>query len=317
MASDHASSVQGVALQVCKLGPDGKPLVGAKTSFVTDAFMRFGWSTEYTTGEEIEQKAANGNVCISYQPDDVMKRVTFSLAICDPSPELTEILVGGNILLPASGTDPIGYAAPAAGVAGTPNGVGFEVFSRAIVDGKPDAELPYFRWVFPYAKMKFAGDRVLENGAMAWEFEGWGIGNIQYGKGPAGNWPFQTDRAYQFARTATVPLGINDYVPVTVGAAPVAEVQTVTVASATGGTFTLSFSGNETGDIAYNAPVAAVQTALRAVVGQNNVNVTGTVGSYTVTFVGAYSGVNVPQLVADGTDLTGGTVSVVTTTPGA
>jgi hypothetical protein len=317
MASDNAASVQGVALRVCKLGPDGKPLVGPKSSIVTDAFMRFGWSSEYTTGEEMEQKGANGNVCVYFQPDDVFKRVTISLAICNPSPELNEMLVGGNILLSDSGTDPIGYAAPAAGMAGTPNGVALEVFSRAIVNGRPAPDYPYWRWVFPYAKLKFTGDRVLENGVMANEFEGWGLGNSNYGKGAANDWPYQTDRAYHYARTATAPLGINDYVPVTVGSAPISEVQTVTVEDATGGTFTLSFSGNETVDIPWNATVSAVQTALRNVVGAQNVNVTGTVGSYTVTFVGAYLGVNVPPLVADGTELVAGTVTVATTTQGS
>lgn len=323
MASDHAASVQGVALRVCKLGADGKPLVGPKTSIVTDAFMRFGFTPEYTAGEEIEEKGANGNVCIYYQAPDVLKRVTFSLAICNPSPELHEMLIGGNILLPESGTDAIGYAAPATGIDSTPNGVAFEIFSRAIVAGRPAAVNPYWRWVFPYAKMKLTGDRVLENGAMANEFEGWGVGNIQYGKGGGGDWGFQTDRAFQYARSATAPIGLNDYVPVLAGSAPVSEVQTVTVAGTpTGGTFTLQFGGDVTGPIAYDATAATVQGALTGLgsVGNGNVMVSGSAGGpYTVTFIGAYAGINVPQLVT-AHSLTGGTspdVTVVTTTPGA
>lgn len=323
MASEHASSVQGVALRVCKLGPDGKPLIGPKTSIVTEAFMRFGFTPEYTAGEEIEEKGANGNVCIYYQAPDVLKRVTFSLAICNPSPELHEMLIGGNILLPESGTDAIGYAAPATGIDSTPNGVAFEIFSRAIVGGRPAATNPYWRWVFPYAKMKLTGDRVLENGAMANEFEGWGVGNAQYGKGAGGDWPYQTDRAYQYARSAVAPLGVNDYVPVLAGAAPISEVQTLTIAGTpTGGTFTLGFGGDTTGPIAHDATAQAVQTALSALgsVGQGNVLVSGSAGGpYTVTFTGAYAGINVPQIVPTGS-FEGGTspaINVVTTTPGA
>jgi len=322
MASDHAASVQGVALRVCKLGADGRPLVGPKTSIVTNAFMRFGFTPEYTAGEEIEEKGADGNVCIYYQAPDVLKRVTFSLAICNPSPELHEMLIGGNILLPATGTDAIGYAAPATGIDSTPNGVAFEIFSRAIVQGKPAAENPYWRWVFPYAKMKLTGDRVLENGAMANEFEGWGVGNVNYGRGAAGDWPYQTDRAYQFARSALAPIGVNDYVPVLAGAPPVSEVQTVTITGATGGTFTLGFGGDVSGPIPFDAGAAAIQSALVALgsVGVGNVLVTGpTGGPFTVTFTGAYAGVNVPQLVPDDSGLTGTNpeVTVVTSTPGA
>lgn len=324
MASDYASSVQGVALRVCKLGADGKPLVGPNMSIVTDAFMRFGFTSEYTAGEEIEEKAANGNVCIYYQASDVLKRVTFSLAICDPSPELHEMLVGGNILLPSGGgTDAVGYAAPAAGVDSTPNGVAFEVYSRAIVGGKPAATNPYWRWVFPYAKMKMTGDRVLENGALANEFEGWGVGNANYGKGAANDWLYQTDRAFQYARSATAPIGVRGFVPVVAGAAPISEVQSLSVTGTpTGGSFRLGLGGQLTGPIVYNTTAAALQTALEALpsLGVGNVTVSGTApGPFAVTFGGAYAGINMPQLEVAQNNLTGGTapnVSVATTTSG-
>lgn len=323
MASDHASSVQGVALRVCKLGANGKPLTGPRASIVTDAFMRFGFTSEYTSGEEIEEKGANGNVCVYFQAPDVLKRVTFSLAICDPSPELHEMLVGGNILLPADGTDAIGYAAPAAGIDSTPNGVAFEVYSRAIVGGKPAPDLPYWRWVFPYAKMKLTGDRVLENGMMANEFEGWGVGNAPYGRGAAGDWPFQTDRAFQYARTATAPIGLRDYQPVLVGTPAVSEVQSIAITGTpTSGTFKLAFAGEETAPIAWNATPAAIQSALAALasVGAGNVSVAGGPlpgAPATVTFGGAYAGINVPQLTATSSLTPSGTVAVTTTTPGA
>lgn len=316
MATDHAASVQGVALRVARLGADQRPLVGPKSSYVTDAFMSFGFTPEYTDGEEIEEKAANGNVCIYYQAPDVLKRVTFSLAICDPSPELHEMLIGGNILLDAEeGTEAIGYAAPATGVDSNPNGVAFEVFSRAIVGGRPAASLPYWRWVFPFVKMRLTGDRVLENGAMANEFEGWGVGNPNYGRGAAGDWPHQTDRAFQYARTATAPTGVRGYVPVLAGSAPVNEVQTVTLGSVTDGTFTLSFSGATTAALDFDATASTVQSALQSLptVGSGNALVTGPAsGPYEVTFTGAYAGVNVPMIVLDDSDLTpsgGGSVT--------
>lgn len=99
------------------------------------------------------------------------------------------------------------------------------------------------------------------------------------------------------------------------------EVQTVTLSgSPSGGTFTLSFMGQTTATIAYNAAAAAVQSALQALstVGAGNATVAGT-GPWTVTFAGSLANQGVDLLVANGALLTGGTtpsVAVARTTPG-
>ncbi|MGW5689784.1 hypothetical protein ACWEWX_02135 [Streptomyces asiaticus] len=108
-------------------------------------------------------------------------------------------------------------------------------------------------------------------------------------------------------------------------AGPTSEVQTVTVTgSPTGGTYTLTFSGQTTAGIAYNATAAQVKTALEALSNVNPGDVTVTGGPHpgtpvVVTFVGQYLGDDVGQMTASGAGLTGGTspaVSVATTTAG-
>lgn len=100
------------------------------------------------------------------------------------------------------------------------------------------------------------------------------------------------------------------------------EVQTVTLANATGGTFTLTYAGQTTTALNHNAAASTVQTALRALstIGTGNVTVTGSAGGpYTVTFTGSLANTNVAALVADETSLTGTspTVTVATGTQGA
>lgn len=101
------------------------------------------------------------------------------------------------------------------------------------------------------------------------------------------------------------------------------EVQTVTITGGpTGGTFTLTYSGQTTTGIAYNAAASAVQTALRALsnIGDSDVTVTGSAGGpYTVTFTGDLATTDVAALTASGASLTGGTspgVTIATATPG-
>lgn len=96
------------------------------------------------------------------------------------------------------------------------------------------------------------------------------------------------------------------------------EIQTVTVTGTpTGGTFTLTFAGDTTSAIAYNAAASAVDTALEALstIGTGNVTVSGSAGGpYTVTFVGDFADLDVPLMTADGALLTGGTSPDVTVT---
>lgn len=94
------------------------------------------------------------------------------------------------------------------------------------------------------------------------------------------------------------------------------EVQRVAITGApTGGSFTLTFRGQTTAAIAFNALAAAVQSALEALttIGTGNVAVVGT-GPYDVTFQGALAGTDVPMMTADETGLTGGTDANVAVT---
>jgi hypothetical protein len=277
--SDHAASVQGVAIQVTRLNADGTPMQGPNSSFVTNAFMTLGFTPEYTKGQEIEEKGADGSVCVYYQAPDVLKRVTLTLEICSPSPELHALVIGGDVLVPTDSNVPIGYAAPVSGVDANPNGCAIEVWSRAIVAGRPAPVNPFWRWVFPYCKMYLSGERKMENGMLANQFQGWGVGNVQYGAGARGDWVYETDRAFQYARTATAPTGVNDYVLVGPPPAPVDEIQRIVInGKPTGGTFKLNFQGALTSPIAYNATATDVQSALTALssIGAGNVTVAST-----------------------------------------
>lgn len=100
------------------------------------------------------------------------------------------------------------------------------------------------------------------------------------------------------------------------------EVQTLTVTGGpTGGTFTITWSGQTTAAIVYNATSAVVQTALEALsnIAPGDVTVTGAAGGpWTLTWGGAQLGENVAAPTTTET-FTGGTspdITIATTTAG-
>src|SRR5262249_16428865 len=74
----------------------------------------------------------------------------------------------------------------------------------------------------------------------------------------------------------------------------------------TGGTFTLTFGGETTSPIPYNADMATVQAALEALssIGANNVSVTGVLGGWKVTFTNALGYGVLGAITGDGDNLT-------------
>lgn len=216
---DYAASIQGVSIRVTRLDANGNLLNGPGDSYTTSAFMRISFTPEYEEGDEITEKSANGKVCVTYKSPDTLKRITMELAICEPDPELTALISGGLLLRKNVGTfgspvnQSVGWAAPAVGDDPAGNGVAIEAWSWAVKDGKKAGSLPYFHWVFPYAKLRQSGDRVIENGLMANTFEGYGLGNVNFSSGIDGRWEFPTaaERPYAYSRTSWAPTGLTGF----------------------------------------------------------------------------------------------------------
>lgn len=212
---DYAASIQGVSIRVTRLDAAGNLLNGPGDSYTTSAFMRVSFTPEYEEGDEITEKNANGVVCVTYKSPDTLKRITMELAICEPDPELSNLISGGLLLRKdVNGVSKsIGWAAPGVGDDPAGFGVAIEAWSHAIRDGKKATTLPYFHWVFPYAKLRQSGDRVIENGMLATTFEGYGLGNVNFASGPDMRWefPVAAERPYSYARTDWAPVGLKGF----------------------------------------------------------------------------------------------------------
>jgi hypothetical protein len=215
MASDNASSVQGLALRLTPLTDEG--LVAGNTHYVTRQFISLSFTPEYEDADEITEKNADGSLCVQYKGNDSFKHVTVSLSICAPEPEMYHTLAGGTLLGPTGqAAEHLGWAAPEVGSTPAPP-VCIEVWSRAVVGGKMASVNPYWHWVFPQASLKLSGDRTLENGLLANGFEGLAVGNAglqtalsAYDQAP---WEYTTKSPMQYARVAEIPTTFGSVTP--------------------------------------------------------------------------------------------------------
>jgi len=98
--------------------------------------------------------------------------------------------------------------------------------------------------------------------------------------------------------------------------AAVNEQQTVTLTGTpTGGTFTLTFDGQTTGTIVYNASSGTLDTALEALsnIGASDLTVSGSAGGpWVVTFGGSLAATDVALMTGNAGSLTGGTAQTLT-----
>ena len=216
MTYDGAASISGEVIRVTRLNANGTAAIGPSASYVTKAFISVKITPQMEAGIDITQKAANGSIGIAYKVPDSLKRVNVDVAIYNPDPLLTEMMQGGTILGNSKG-----YAAPMFGEVSNPTGVAIEVWSKAILNGRPAAIDPYWRWLIPFVIMRNTGDRMIQEGVLGTSFTGWGQGNAGFGTGPTSAtpiWPWMSDRAYAYARDAsipTIPVGGAGYVATT------------------------------------------------------------------------------------------------------
>jgi len=110
-------------------------------------------------------------------------------------------------------------------------------------------------------------------------------------------------------------VGSTQYLRVNVTGPVVDNNQTVNLGAPSAGTFTLTYKGQTTSGLAFNATSATVQTAFTGLstVGAGNATVTGSAGGpYIITFAGTLA-LDTTAITGSGASLTGGTFTITQT----
>jgi hypothetical protein len=212
---DGAGSLFALGLRLTKLDPSGAPMVGPENSYTTEALVTVGLGNTYSEPDAIELRNGAGVTCVYYAPPPTLLGGTIEdMQVCTPDPYILQFLVGGDLIM--NGEDVIGYQAPEVNVDPTPNGVAIEAWSRAVVDNAFAADLPYFHWVMPRAKIRPSESMTMSGeDALTPTFTGTLEQNPMFGDGPTGDIDFPTNRIWQYVRVATMPDLTQGLVPVT------------------------------------------------------------------------------------------------------
>jgi hypothetical protein len=192
--------VQACVIRVAKLSPDGTPLVGASSGYVSDALVSVAFEPEYQDGAEITQDNACGDRVIDYKAADIFRWGNVTIQLATPDPYLAAFLSGGDTIVGiAPDTNRIGYSAPPLGTL-PENPISMELWAKRPdkATGSLDVASPYARWAYPLVKNLRLGSHTHENGAILPEFTGQAFENPAWADGPWADWLWASDRVFQW-----------------------------------------------------------------------------------------------------------------------
>lgn len=295
MANKTFPLVRGRVMRVTRLDACGRIAARACSSITTGGFVSVALTAVIEEGETITVSNAAGETCVRDAASPTLSGYGVAVTFCDVNPQLYAMMTNQTVVYDNNG-DAVGFRVNSKVKTSDAN-FALEVWSNVpgVVCTDPNAAGSYGYTLLPFVSGGVLGDFTIENAAVSFVLQNAATKDgTGWGQGP------------------------YDVVPATGGTN---EVQTLTITgSPTGGTYTLTYNGQTTTAIAYNATNAVIQAALLALsnLDTGDVTVTGTSPSYTITFGSAYQKQNVSQITATAS-LTGGTspgVTMATTTSG-
>jgi hypothetical protein len=101
--------IRGQAFRVTVLDNCGVPLVGPKSTFVSDQFISVKLTPDSIDGEDTAQKNAAGKLCVVDKAPDILKNVKAEITFCKVDPELISATTGQELIVDWEG-NPSGVA---------------------------------------------------------------------------------------------------------------------------------------------------------------------------------------------------------------
>lgn len=171
--------IRSHVVRATKLDNCGAPVVGPKSTLVTDGHISIKLSPQYEDGEETNQKNAAGKLIVVDKAIDQLKYYNVEISFARVDPDLFNIVTSQPIVLDHSGA--------ASGIrigAAVNTNVGLETWSDVPGTACGEEGKRYGYFALPWVKDGRLGDFSLENALATFTITGRTERNSQWGKGP-------------------------------------------------------------------------------------------------------------------------------------
>ena len=194
--------VQVCAVRVTAEHLDGSVIVGASTSYITDAMVTVTKKPVYKAGTEIQEDNGCGSSYVDYLSPASFTRDDIDFDFLTLDPNLLSIMLSQGAVLTSGGAT--GFAGPPIGTVSGQCSV--ELWTKRINAGILDPTFPYAHHVFPYVNNLQQGNETFDNKVNHLLLTGQAYENTNWFDGPANDWPVASNRTYQWLPTATLPV---------------------------------------------------------------------------------------------------------------
>lgn len=201
--------VRGKRLRVTRLDECGNPMDPGTASalVVTKGFISVGLTAEMEDGDDITQKNADGDLCISDRSRNQFKRWTVNPMFCEVDPALLEIIT--NVVLEEDWDgNPVGVRQP--------EGASTDSYALELWTGvpgedcKPGEPTTYGYLLLPFIVPGALGDITVENGSTTFQTSSHTKAPSGWGSGPDGFEPVPID-ADNTPGKLTTPIGDDEH----------------------------------------------------------------------------------------------------------
>jgi hypothetical protein len=174
------------ALRVTKVDAAGNVVAGSN-SYVSDNIISLGLRPNIEEGQTFSARNGCGCSIARFKANDTFNWFEFTLAQAALEPEMMALLLGSPTIV--DGSDVVGQAfAGALACDDDEPAVALEYWTKHIVGSGQDGTYPWIHWVFPKTVWRL-GDNTFEEGIANPTVEGFSRTNQQWGDGPYGDGP--------------------------------------------------------------------------------------------------------------------------------
>lgn len=175
--------VRGKRIRVTRLDECGNPPAPDEPNavVVTKGFVTVSLTSNVSEGDDIEQKNADGDLCVNDRSRDQLKRWDLEIELCNVDPSLLE--------LTSNAVPELDYDDEVVGVR-VPEGSSTGAFALELWTGVPGTECTpgqpaqYGYFLLPFVIPNTIGDITVENGASTFTVSGWTKAGGAWGTGP-------------------------------------------------------------------------------------------------------------------------------------